>query len=247
MRRRSEMEIYPAVDIKDGRAVRLEQGDFDRVTVFDDSPLAAARRWAEAGAGWIHMVDLDGARSGKPVNAEQVRETVEGVEARVQLGGGLRDMAAVEAALGLGVERVVLGTAAVENRDLLVEACGQFPGRIVVGIDAWDGLVATRGWAQDTAVTALWAIEDVSLPGVAAIVFTDIGRDGMMQGPNLESLKAAVEAAGVPLIASGGISTIEDVRAVAAAGAEGAIIGRALYDGSIDLAEALRVAAGVGG
>ncbi len=241
------MEIYPAVDIKDGRAVRLEQGDFERVTVFDDSPLAAARRWAEAGAGWIHMVDLDGARSGRPVNAELVRETVKGVEARVQLGGGLRDMAAVEAALGLGlgVERVVLGTAAVENRDLLVEACGMYPERIVVGIDARDGLVATHGWAQDTAVTALWAIEDVSLPGVAAIVFTDIGRDGMMKGPNMESLKAAVKAAGVPLIASGGISTIEDVRAVAEAGAAGAIIGRALYDGSINLAEALRVAAEV--
>ena len=244
------MEIYPAVDIQDGRAVRLEQGDFERVTVFDDSPLAAARRWAEAGAGWIHMVDLDGARSGKPVNAERVRETVEGVEARVQLGGGLRDMAAVEAALGLGVERVVLGTAAVENRDLLVEACEKYPGRIVVGIDARDGMVATHGWAQDTAVTALWAIEDVSLPGVAAIVFTDIGRDGMMQGPNLESLKEAVEAArkaGMPVIASGGISTIADMRAVAEAGAAGAIIGRALYDGSIDLAEALRVAAEVGG
>jgi len=244
------MEIYPAVDIKDGRAVRLEQGDFERVTVFDDLPLAAARRWAEAGARWIHMVDLDGARSGKPVNAERVRETVEGVEAQVQLGGGLRDMAAVEAALGLGVERVVLGTAAVENRDLLVEACGKFAGRIVVGIDTRDGMVATHGWERETAVTALWAIEDVSMPGVAAIVFTDIGRDGMMQGPNLESLKAAVEAAGkagVPVIASGGISTIADVRAVAATGAAGAIIGRALYDGSIDLAEALRVAAKVGG
>ena len=144
----------------------------------------------------------------------------------------------------------VLGTAAVENRDLLVEACGKFAGRIVVGIDTRDGMVATHGWERETAVTALWAIEDVSMPGVAAIVFTDIGRDGMMQGPNLESLKAAVEAAGkagVPVIASGGISTIADVRAVAATGAAGAIIGRALYDGSIDLAEALRVAAKVGG
>ncbi len=241
------MEIYPAVDIQDGRVVRLEQGDFERVTVFDDSPLAAARRWAAGGAGWIHMVDLDGAWLGKPVNAELVREAVEGVDARVQLGGGLRNIAAVEAALGLGVERVVLGTAAVENRDLLVEACEKYPGQIVVGIDALDGLVATHGWAKDSAVTALWAIDDVSLPGVAAIVFTDIGRDGMMKGPNLKSLAEAVEAAGRPLIASGGISTIEDVRAVAEAGAAGAIIGRALYDGSIDLAEALRVAAEVGG
>ncbi len=241
------MEIFAAVDIKDGRVVRLEQGDFERVTVFDDSPLAAARRWAEGGAGWIHMVDLDGARSGRPVNGALVGEAVAAVEARIQLGGGLRDMAAVEGAMALGVERVVLGTAALENRDLLVEACGKFPGRMVVGIDARDGLVATHGWAQDTAAPALRAIAELSLPGVAAIVFTDISRDGMMRGPNLDSLKAAVEAAGAPVIASGGIATIDDVQAVAETGAAGAIIGRALYDGSIDLAEALRVAAEAGG
>ena len=241
------MEIFAAVDIKDGRVVRLEQGDFERVTVFDDSPLAAARRWAEGGAGWIHMVDLDGARSGRPVNGALVGEAVAAVEARIQLGGGLRDMAAVEGAMALGVERVVLGTAALENRDLLVEACGKFPGRMVVGIDARDGLVATHGWAQDTAAPALRAIAELSLPGVAAIVFTDISRDGMMRGPNLDSLKAAVEAAGAPVIASGGIATIDDVQVVAETGAAGAIIGRALYDGSIDLAEALRVAAEAGG
>lgn len=241
------MEIYPAVDIKDGRAVRLEQGDFDRVTVFDDSPLAAARRWAEAGAGWIHMVDLDGARSGRPVNGALVGEAVAGVDARFQLGGGLRDMAAVEAALALGVERVVLGTAALESPELLAEACGKFPGRIVVGIDARNGMVATHGWEKASAVPALQAIKELSIPGVAAIVFTDIGRDGMMQGPNLDSLGAAVEAAGGPVIASGGVSAIGDVRAVAELGAAGAIIGRALYDGSIDLAEALTVAAEVAG
>jgi phosphoribosylformimino-5-aminoimidazole carboxamide ribotide isomerase len=239
------MDIFPAVDIQNGQAVRLRQGDFARATVFDDSPAAAARRWAEAGASWVHMVDLDGARTGKAANANLIREAAARIDVPIQLGGGIRDLAAVVAALDLGVQRVVIGTAALRDPEFFQTVCREFPGRIVAGIDARDGLVATHGWAETSGIAATTAAADLSLPGVAAIVFTDIARDGMMQGPNLESLEAVITAASAPVIASGGISTLEDVRAVAALGVTGAIIGRALYDGSIDLADALNLTAGL--
>jgi phosphoribosylformimino-5-aminoimidazole carboxamide ribotide isomerase len=239
------MDIIPAVDIKDGQAVRLKQGDFDRVTVFDKSPLAAVKRWANAGAKWIHIVDLDGARAGKPVNHALVGEAAKATTSMIQLGGGLRDIASVQAAIGLGVSRVVLGTAALEKRELLHAARRKFPDRILVGVDARNGKVATHGWKKESTISAIEAIKELSLPGIAAIVFTDITRDGMMEGPNLEALGQAVTAARIPIIASGGISSIADLASVANSGASGAIIGRALYDGSIDLAEALRAAAGV--
>ncbi len=238
------MEIFPAVDIQNGQAVRLRQGDFDRVTVFDDSPAAAARRWAEAGAPWVHMVDLDGARTGKAVNAGLIREAAAQIDIPIQLGGGVRDLDAVVAALDLGVQRVVIGTAALRDPEFFKTACREFPGRVVAGIDARNGLVATHGWAETSGIAATAAAADLSLPGIAAIVFTDIARDGMMQGPNLDSLQEVMAAATVPVIASGGISTLDDLRAVAALGVSGAIIGRALYDGSIDLADALALAAG---
>ena len=239
------MDIIPAVDIKDGQAVRLEQGDFDRVTVFDKSPLAAVTRWANDGAKWIHIVDLDGARAGKPVNHALVGEAAKVATSMIQLGGGLRDIDSVQAALDLGISRVVLGTAALEKPELLDAARCKFPDRILVGVDARNGTVATHGWKKETTITAKQAIKELSLPGVAAIVFTDITRDGMMKGPNLDALCQAVAAARIPIIASGGISSIADLVSVANSGASGAIIGRALYDGSIDLAEALRIAAGV--
>ena len=237
------MDIFPAVDIQNGQAVRLRQGDFDRVTVFDDSPAAAARRWAEAGASWVHMVDLDGARTGKAANADLIREAAAQIDVPIQLGGGIRDLEAVVQALDLGVQRVIIGTASLRDPEFFQTACREFPGQVVAGIDARDGLVATHGWAETSTVPATTAATDLSLPGVAAIVFTDIARDGMMQGPNLDSLRAVIAAARVPAIASGGISTLDDLRAVARLGVTGAIIGRALYDGSIDLAEALKLAA----
>ena len=236
------MDIFPAVDIQNGQAVRLRQGDFDRVTVFDDSPAAAARRWAEAGASWIHIVDLDGARTGKAANAGLIREVAQQIDVRIQLGGGIRDLKAVVAALDLGVERVVIGTAALRDPEFFQTASRKFPGRIVAGIDARDGLVATHGWAETSSISATSAAADLSLPGVAAIVFTDIACDGMMQGPNIDSLREVIAAASVPVIASGGISTLDDVRAVARLGVSGAIIGRALYDGSIGLSTALELA-----
>ncbi len=237
------MDIFPAVDIQNGHAVRLRQGDFDRVTVFDDSPAAAARRWAEAGASWIHMVDLDGARTGKAANANLIREAAAQIDVPIQLGGGIRDLEAVVQALDLGVQRVIIGTASLRDPEFFQTACREFPGQVVAGIDARDGLVAIHGWAETSNVPATTSAADLSLPGVAAIVFTDIARDGMMQGPNLDSLRAVIAAARVPVIASGGISTLDDLRAVARLGVTGAIIGRALYDGSIDLAEALKLAA----
>lgn len=237
------MDIFPAIDILNRQAVRLEQGDFDRVTVFDDSPAAAAGRWADAGAKWIHMVDLDGARTGEPVNADLIRAAADRVDAPIQLGGGIRNLEAVVRALDLGIERVVIGTAALRDPEFFKTACREFPGRVVAGIDARDGMVSTHGWSETSTVPATAAAADLSLPGVAAIVFTDIARDGMMQGPNLDSLRAVIAAASVPVIASGGISSLDDIRAVAAIGASGAIIGRALYDESIDLAAALALAA----
>lgn len=237
------MVIYPAVDIRGGRAVRLHQGDFAREVVFYDSPAEAARNWVDKGAEWLHVVDLDGARSGTPTNRAAIASIAE-LPARLQLGGGLRSIEAIESAIANGVDRAVLGTAAVEDPALFEDACRRFPGQIAVGIDARDGVVATRGWARDAGADAVDLARACEGLGAAAIIYTDIDRDGMLGGINTERLAQVCGAVGIPVIASGGVATLADVTAASAAGAAGLIIGRALYDGRVELRAALAVAGG---
>ena len=234
------MILYPAIDLKDGQCVRLLRGDMDRATVFGEDPAAQAAAFAAQGCDWLHLVDLNGAFAGRPVNAAAVAAILAAVTIPCQLGGGIRDMATIEGWLARGIARVILGTVAVENPDLVLEAARAFPGRIAVGIDARKGRVATRGWAEETEVTATDLARRFEDAGVAAIIYTDIDRDGAMQGPNVAATAALARAVGVPVIASGGISRIADLTALRDTGViAGAISGRALYDGAIDLAEAL--------
>ena len=229
-------EIIPAIDLKGGQAVRLVQGDFDRATVFGDDPPAVARRWAEAGATRLHVVDLDGSKAGAPAQLHVVRAIVGAVEIPVQLGGGLRSIEHLEAAFDAGLERVILGTAAVEDPTLLDAALARFGERIVGGIDARDGIVAVRGWVDTSGKDALELARELARRGVKTIVYTDIQRDGMLQGPNVEAMATMIEAVpGVAVIASGGVSDLGDLVALAETGAAGAIVGKALYTGAIDL------------
>lgn len=235
------MILYPAIDLKDGQCVRLYKGAMDQATVFSDNPAAQARAFIEQGAEWLHLVDLNGAFAGAPVNAAAVEAILAAVSVPCQLGGGIRDMATIQMWLEKGLARVILGTVAVENPQLVREAARAFPGQVAVGIDAREGRVATRGWATETEteVTELArAFEDA---GVAAIIYTDINRDGAMQGPNVAATAALARAVSIPVIASGGVSSLADVIALRDCGTalNGAISGRALYDGKLDLAEAL--------
>ncbi|MCE2509509.1 MAG: 1-(5-phosphoribosyl)-5-[(5-phosphoribosylamino)methylideneamino]imidazole-4-carboxamide isomerase [Alphaproteobacteria bacterium] len=239
------MILYPAIDLKDGACVRLWQGDMEKVVRFNDDPSAQAKSFAAAGFAWLHVVDLDGAVAGRAVNGDAVRKIVEAIALPVQLGGGIRDLDAIEAWLAAGISRVVLGTIALEQPDLVVEAARRHPEKIAVGIDAWQGRVATKGWKEATEVKALDLARRYEDANVAAIIYTDIQRDGTMRGPNLEATAALAEALDVPVIASGGFASLDDVRALKAceaSGIAGAIIGRALYDGRIDPKEALRMA-----
>ncbi len=236
------MILFPAIDLKDGLCVRLVRGDMTRATVFNDDPAAQARDFEKAGFEWLHVVDLDGAREGRPVNRDTVRAVVEATALRVQLGGGIRNRDTVEAWLEAGVARVVLGTAALRDPEFARETCRRFPGRIVIGIDARDGRVAVEGWSETSATGA----RDLALlfedAGAAAIVYTDIERDGAMEGPNVDATVALARGIGTPVVASGGVSRLADLAAIArhaGAGIEGVISGRALYDGRLDPAEAL--------
>jgi len=237
------MILYPAIDLKDGAAVRLYKGEMDSATVFNDDPAAQARAFVEAGCEWLHLVDLNGAFAGAPVNAAPVEAILRDCRVPAQLGGGIRDMATIEAWLDKGLARVILGTVAVENPDLVREAAAAFPGQVAVGIDARGGRVAVKGWAEDSGVDATELAQRYEDAGVAAIIYTDIERDGAMQGPNVAATAALAEAVSIPVIASGGVSSLDDLRALKACGArlDGAISGRALYDGAIDLGEALAV------
>lgn len=235
------MILYPAIDLKDGQCVRLFKGEMDQATVFSDNPAAQAKSFADEGAEWLHLVDLNGAFAGKPVNAAAVEAILDAVDIPCQLGGGIRDMATIEAWLTRGLRRVILGTVAVEDPDLVRQAAKAFPGQVAVGIDARGGRVATKGWAEETEtdVTELaLAFEDA---GVAAIIYTDIDRDGAMQGPNVAATAALARATRIPVIASGGVSSLADIEALKATGAplDGVISGRALYDGALDLQAAL--------
>ena len=239
--------VFPAIDLKGGSVVRLAEGDMDRATVYGDDPAAQARAFAAQGADHLHCVDLDGAFAGRAVNAEAVEAIVRAFPGKVQLGGGIRDRAAIDRWLGLGVERVVIGTAALENPELVKAAARDLSGRIVVGVDARDGFVATHGWADVSTISVYDLAERFADAGVAALLFTDVGRDGLLKGCNVAATRDLARRATIPVIASGGVKDIDDIVALAAhhgEGIEGVITGRALYDGRLDLAEALRVARG---
>jgi phosphoribosylformimino-5-aminoimidazole carboxamide ribotide isomerase len=236
------MILFPAIDLKNGQCVRLEQGDMARATVFNLDPSAQAQAFAAQGFEYLHVVDLDGAFAGKPMNAHAVEAMLKAVTMPVQLGGGIRDLNTVEAWLAKGVARVIIGTAAVRDPELVKGAAKKFPGRVAVGLDARDGKVAVEGWAETSQVSALEIAQRFEDAGVAAIIFTDIARDGLLKGLNLDATIALAERISIPVIASGGFASIEDVRALLAPRAKklaGAIAGRALYDGRLDSAAAL--------
>ena len=234
------MILYPAIDLKGGQCVRLLRGEMDAATVFGEDPAAQARAFQDAGCEWLHVVDLDGAFAGRPENREAVEAILGAVTVPVQLGGGIRDMAGIEGWLASGIARVILGTVAVEAPDLVREAASAFTGRVAVGLDARAGRVATRGWAEETELGATDLARRFEDAGVAAIIHTDIERDGAMQGPNVAATAALAQATAIPVIASGGVSSLDDLRAIKATGViSGAISGRALYDGALDLGEAL--------
>ncbi len=243
------MIVFPAIDLKDGAAVRLLRGEMGQATLYNPDPAAQARAFAADGFAWLHLVDLNGAFEGRSVNAAAVEAILDAVEVPVQLGGGIRDMAGVERWLGAGVRRVILGTAAVKDPALVREACQRHPGRVVVSIDARGGLVAVEGWAEASEIGTIELARRFEDSGVAALVHTDIERDGALEGVNLAATAELAGAVGIPVIASGGISSLDDIAALMALDdppLEGAICGRALYDGSIDPASLLRLVAGGG-
>lgn len=233
------MQIYPAIDIKNGQCVRLCQGRFDDVTVYGDDPMKVAAKWAESGATFLHIVDLDGAREGTSYNQNVIQDIANTFSIPVQTGGGIRTMRDIEEKLALGVSRVILGTVAVKNPELVIEAVKAYGEKIAVGIDAINGFVAVEGWEEVSHISALELCKKMVSLGVKTIIYTDISKDGMMVGPNIDSTKEIVEATGVNIIASGGISTMADLENVESIGAGGAIIGKALYQGSLHLREVL--------
>jgi phosphoribosylformimino-5-aminoimidazole carboxamide ribotide isomerase len=245
----TQLTLYPAIDLKDGACVRLKRGAMDQATVYATDPAAQARAWQDAGFAWLHVVDLNGAFAGKAVNAAAVAAILAAARVPVQLGGGIRDMAGIEAWLAAGVRRVILGSAAVKTPELVRAACRAFPGRVAVGIDAREGFVATEGWAETSTISALDLARRFEDAGVAAIIYTDIARDGMLGGLNLAQTAALARHVAIPVIASGGVGSLADLialRDIVAAegwavgsGIEGVIVGRALYDGRIDPAAAL--------
>lgn len=235
------MILYPAIDLKDGQCVRLLRGDMDAATVFGDNPASQAKAFQDAGCYWLHLVDLNGAFAGSPVNGAAVEAILAAITVPAQLGGGIRDMATIAMWLDRGLARVILGTVAVENPGLVRQAARAYPGRVAVGIDARKGMVATKGWANETDVQATDLALQFEDAGVAAIIYTDIDRDGAMQGPNIDATEALARAVQIPVIASGGVSSMADLIALRDTGViAGAISGRALYDGAIDLATALK-------
>ena len=234
------MILYPAIDLKDGKAVRLYKGEMEKATIFHDYPATQASTFEKAGCEWIHLVDLNGAFTGAPVNGDTVKDILATVSIPCQLGGGIRDMATIEAWLSHGLARIILGTVAVEDPTLVREAALAFPGKIAVSLDAREGRVATRGWASETDIMVTDLAQQFEDDGIVAIVYTDINRDGAMEGPNIAATEALARAVNIPVIASGGVSSMQDLHDLKATGViSGAISGRALYDGAINLAKAL--------
>lgn len=239
------MIIFPAIDIRGGKCVRLTKGDFSQETVFSDRPQEMAKKWAEQGAKYLHVVDLDGALAGKPANLEAIKEIIAAVSIPIELGGGIRTMENIEMLLALGVERVILGSVAVKNPELVKAACAKFGERIVVGIDAKDGIVAVEGWGVSGDVKAEKLAQQMAAVGVKHIIYTDISRDGTLSGVNVEATAILAKESGIKVIASGGVSSIEDiikVKKAEAFGIEGVIVGKAIYTGSLDLGQALQLA-----
>jgi phosphoribosylformimino-5-aminoimidazole carboxamide ribotide isomerase len=234
------MIILPAIDIKEGRCVRLYQGDYAQVTTYDDDPVRVALRWQAAGANWLHVVDLDGAAEGRPTNSALIRRIRKESAMHIEVGGGLRTLDDIDLALKLGIDRVILGTVAIKNPALLKEALRRWGKRIAVGLDARDGKVAISGWREDSSVDAVELAQELSALGAQRFIYTDIARDGSLQGPNIQALQAVQKAVASAIIASGGISSVDDLRALTAVGVEGAIVGKALYTGNIDLAAAIQ-------
>jgi phosphoribosylformimino-5-aminoimidazole carboxamide ribotide isomerase len=238
------VEIWPAIDLRGGKCVRLQQGDYHRETVFGDDPAAIARHWVAQGAKCLHLVDLDGARQGEPCNLVSVRAIVQSSLVPCELGGGIRSEAVIRELLDLGLARLVIGTLAIQQPEWFRGMCRQFPGRLVLGIDARNGRVATEGWLQDTAVSATELARQFAREPLAAIVYTDIATDGMLSGPNVAAMAEMQAGVDLPVIASGGVTNAEDVARLAAVPMAGCIIGRALYAGTLTLADALEAAAG---
>ncbi|MCH7736842.1 MAG: 1-(5-phosphoribosyl)-5-[(5-phosphoribosylamino)methylideneamino]imidazole-4-carboxamide isomerase [Chloroflexi bacterium] len=234
------MEVIPAIDLKDGRCVRLFQGDFDQETVFSDDPLAMALSWQEQGGHRLHLVDLDGAVQGKPVHLEVISAIVRSLEIPVQVGGGIRDLATADAWLEAGVDRVVIGTAAVHDPDMVQEVCRKHGSqRVVVSVDAKDGLVAVRGWKETSTVTVLELARQMEQIGVVRLLYTDIARDGALTGPDLATNARLIKETGLAVLASGGVASVEHIKELAPTGVEGVIVGRALYTGAVSLSEAV--------
>lgn len=239
------MLVIPAIDLRQGCCVRLEQGLMEKATVYGDKPGVQARRWQDCGARRLHVVDLDGAFAGKPQNRQAVASILQAVDVPVQLGGGVRDMATLEGYLELGVSWVILGTAALEDPDFVRQACERFPGQVLVGIDAKDGRVAVRGWADVSNTAAVELGQTMAAAGAAALIYTDISRDGMLEGPNLDAIQRFAAGVSVPVIASGGVARLEDIEALKALepeGVSGVITGKAIYTGALDLAAAVTAA-----
>jgi phosphoribosylformimino-5-aminoimidazole carboxamide ribotide isomerase len=236
------MDILPAIDLRDGKCVRLIQGQYDRQITYKDDPVAQAQEFYDAGAQWLHLVDLDGAKEGYPVNAEVVGRIAASTSMKVELGGGIRDEKTIEQMLGLGLERVILGTKAIEDFEWFSQMAFHFPGRLVLGLDARGSTLAKHGWIQEGGQDLITFAQKAAALPIAAIIYTDISKDGMLAGPNLQRTQQLIEAVAVPVIASGGVTTIQDVKSTKSIGAAGAIIGRSLYEGTIDLKEAITAA-----
>ena len=237
------MNVIPAIDLLEGRCVRFYQGDYERSQVFDNNPAHVAKLWVDQGATQLHIVDLDGAKTGSLVNRQAIEAILQAVQVPVQVGGGLRDKSGVRQLLDMGVERVILGTVAVEQPQLVEQLCQEFPGQIIVGIDARNGKVATRGWLETSEVTAIDLAKQMQHLGTAAIIYTDIHRDGTLSGPNLEALRELANAVSIPIIASGGVSSITDLLSLLALeplGVSGVIVGRAIYTGDVSLKSAIQ-------
>ena len=236
------MLIIPAIDLKEGKCVRLEQGLMDKATVYSEDPATTARHWESLGAELLHVVDLNGAFAGAPRNLDAIKAVRQAVRMSIEVGGGIRDLATIESLVSIGIERIILGTAAIENPAFVKEACVRFPGRIIVGIDAKDGLVAIKGWAEVTKVQAVDLAQQMQDHGVIAVIYTDIKRDGMLSGPNIEATRALAKALHIPVIASGGVHTMKDIEnlmEIRHSGVSGVITGKAIYSGSLDLKEAI--------
>ena len=234
------MEIIPAVDLRNGKCVRLYQGDYEKETVFSDDPTSMALRWQSEGAKRLHLVDLDGAAKGEPCNLTAIEKIADSVDIPIELGGGIRSLDTIEKLLQIGVRRVILGTVAVENRDLAKDACQRFGEQVVIGIDARDGMVATRGWLEDSSVTAIDLAKQMIDLGAKRFIYTDISRDGTLTSPNFEAIADLISQVNAPIIAAGGISSVDHLVKLDSIGVEGAIVGRAIYTGDINLKEAFK-------